>query len=271
MSPFSEMISKFNFQNNNKIKKFCSPLYNHFKVNHFWYHSISDQGFFTCLGSNAAWMEYYFSENLYLPNPYIRSPKNYSTGINFIRKIEDQTYQKSVDIGVRKFNLDQNLLFLKRTKNGVKGFGFASYGSRNEFETLCMNELPLLKLFIKRFEEEFEPLIKKMERNPVEIAKLIGPAFHQKNSSIQLPQISKSSFLDELQFKEITLLTQREKSVLYYVSKGYSAAETAAYLCLSKRTVEHYLENIKNKLNCFSKAELIQSIQEFIHLGYFVP
>lgn len=271
MSEFSEMISKFNLQNNNKLKKFCAPLYSHFKVNHFWYHSISNEGLFTCLGSNAAWMEYYFSENLYLPNPYIRSPTNYSTGVQFIRKVDDHTYQESVNLGVKKFNLDQNLLFLKKTKLGIKGFGFASYGSRNEFEALCLNELSLLQLFIKRFEEEFELLIKQMESRPVEIAKLVGPDFYQQQPGIRTPQISKHDFLSDLQLKEVTLLTQREKAVLYYASKGLSAAETAEQLFLSKRTIEHYLENIKNKLNCFSKVELIQTAQEFINLGYIVP
>ena len=51
-------------------------------------------------------------------------------------------------------------------------------------------------------------------------------------------------------------LSQREMECLFYTLGGRAAKEIATTLDLSTRTIEHYLENLKIKLNCPSKAAL---------------
>lgn len=51
--------------------------------------------------------------------------------------------------------------------------------------------------------------------------------------------------------------TQREIECLYHLIKGLTLKQIAKKLSISPRTVEHHLENIKIKLNCTSRAELI--------------
>lgn len=270
MDHFSELI-KFNLQNNNHLKKFCEPIYHHFNVKHFWYYSITPDGHYTCLGSHMGWTEYYFSEKLYIHNPFFRSPDNFSTGIHFIRKEENQSYHQSIDAGNKQFNLNLSLLLLEKNKNGVQGYGFASSSHVKYFEELCMNELPLLKLFIERFKENFGSQIRKIEEEPVNISTLIGPSFYKNQTTSSSLIINKNDFLKDLKFPNVNLLSKREISVLEYVCKGYSASQIASHLFLSKRTIEHYIDNIKNKLNCYSKLELMQFAQELSHLGYFLP
>jgi len=53
-------------------------------------------------------------------------------------------------------------------------------------------------------------------------------------------------------------LTPRENDVLHYLTQGYTAKGIALILNISRRTVEHNIENIKSKTNCHSKSELIQ-------------
>jgi DNA-binding CsgD family transcriptional regulator len=52
-------------------------------------------------------------------------------------------------------------------------------------------------------------------------------------------------------------LTQRQIQCLYYIVKGFSQKEIANLLEISDRTVEHYLEAVKIKLNCFKRSDLI--------------
>lgn len=52
-------------------------------------------------------------------------------------------------------------------------------------------------------------------------------------------------------------LTKRECECVFLLIRGKTAKEIADLLSLSKRTIESYIENIKNKMHCQSKAELL--------------
>jgi DNA-binding CsgD family transcriptional regulator len=57
-------------------------------------------------------------------------------------------------------------------------------------------------------------------------------------------------------------LTQREAECMVQFLKGKTVNKTALALQLSPRTVEFYLKNMKRKLNCQTKSELIGKIVE---------
>ena len=52
-------------------------------------------------------------------------------------------------------------------------------------------------------------------------------------------------------------LSKMQVECLYYFVLGMTSKEIARKLSLSSRTVEHYIENIKIKLNCSSRSELV--------------
>lgn len=52
-------------------------------------------------------------------------------------------------------------------------------------------------------------------------------------------------------------LSKRELECLFFLLRGKTAAQIADILFLSKRTVENHLANIKTKLGCNKKSELI--------------
>jgi len=55
-------------------------------------------------------------------------------------------------------------------------------------------------------------------------------------------------------------LSQRERECVNYMAKGYTAKKIAKELNISNRTVEAYLDNVKRKLRCQNRAELIYKI-----------
>lgn len=59
------------------------------------------------------------------------------------------------------------------------------------------------------------------------------------------------------------VLTRREKQVLKLVGTGKTVREIAFYLSLSKRTVEHHVENLKEKLNARYKTDLVAIAQAY--------
>lgn len=57
-------------------------------------------------------------------------------------------------------------------------------------------------------------------------------------------------------------LTYREAQCMLLFMRGKTVTKVAQCLKLSPRTIEFYLNNIKGKLNCRSKPELIEAIIE---------
>lgn len=55
-------------------------------------------------------------------------------------------------------------------------------------------------------------------------------------------------------------LSKREKDCLYHYVRSKSTREISQILGLSKRTIEHYLENIKQKLHVSTRSELIDKV-----------
>jgi DNA-binding NarL/FixJ family response regulator len=59
-------------------------------------------------------------------------------------------------------------------------------------------------------------------------------------------------------------LSDREIEVLYYIIKGWSAKAIGEYLKISKRTVEHYSENIKSKFKTTSKSVVVEKVINYV-------
>lgn len=56
---------------------------------------------------------------------------------------------------------------------------------------------------------------------------------------------------------QITKLSERQLDCLFYLIKGMTFKQIGNELNLSPRTVEHYIEKIKIRLDCFSRSDLI--------------
>lgn len=63
-------------------------------------------------------------------------------------------------------------------------------------------------------------------------------------------------------------LSSRESECLFFLLRGKSATEIASLIGLSKRTVEEYLNNVKEKMRCSTRSALIECcIKEgYIHI-----
>jgi DNA-binding CsgD family transcriptional regulator len=66
-------------------------------------------------------------------------------------------------------------------------------------------------------------------------------------------------------------LSKREQECLYYVIRGLSASQISSRLIISKRTVEDYIDRVKNKLGCTTRLELLNFAFENSLLIYNGP
>ena len=85
---------------------------------------------------------------------------------------------------------------------------------------------------------------------------LRGATYLGASISDYIAEVVGNSSKEELSHKNI--LTDRELDILRLVGEGKSAKEIAAVLCLSRRTVENYKNNILKKLNLHRSADLVK-------------
>jgi len=67
------------------------------------------------------------------------------------------------------------------------------------------------------------------------------------------------SALSSLIKNQSITLSKRQLDCLFHLVKGHTVRQIATLLSLSAKTVEHYLETCKDKLNCLTKSELISA------------
>ncbi len=60
-----------------------------------------------------------------------------------------------------------------------------------------------------------------------------------------------------LEHDDRPVLSSREREVLVFIARGLSAKEVAQRTNLSPRTVEHHVENIRNKLRARNRAHIV--------------
>lgn len=90
---------------------------------------------------------------------------------------------------------------------------------------------------------------------------------HLGGNELQLKKSYKQKIANLFLHKKVAgmNLTLRQTECLYHLVRGLSAKQIAKQLAISNRTVEYYLELIKNKLGCFSRSDLISKA---IELGF---
>lgn len=105
---------------------------------------------------------------------------------------------------------------------------------------------------------------------------LSGQSLYHFNKEGQISEVWQSwdmlGLLEQITFVPIQKLvnfSEREKDCLRYLIEGKTAKETALLLNLSHRTIEYHFENLKEKLDCVTKRELIKVARIFEKNNFF--
>lgn len=111
--------------------------------------------------------------------------------------------------------------------------------------------MDILKSFTSYFKEKAAPMIKLADSNRI-ILPFNKEPLCPVNNDEYLNQLT-SSFHSSSRFK----LTPRQLQCAQLILNGQTIKEISTQLNLSHRTIETYINNIKSKLYCKNKTELI--------------
>lgn len=248
------------------ISSITRPLLDRFQVSFFGYHRISMSGDYTVLSNRLDWAEYYIENQLYLKDPFLRRPNCYSTGISLIEG------HKKEPLNWAKIEVLEGVILVQKTVDAVEFSFFGGQNPQGGMVKLLLNNLPLLKTFTHYFKKKTEKLRWDQQTRGYNIPEQTP----QKGENIIIPCIDSANRLQFLNaigqeklVKQFNSLSPQEKACLNLIGQDLTAKEIAQRLSLSPRTVESYLNMIRNKMDCYSKRELAAASKNFIHLGLF--
>jgi DNA-binding CsgD family transcriptional regulator len=273
MLSWKEIVQKYISKHANRIQKTTQPLQDHFGIGYFTYHKIDNSGKYTVLVDRPEWAEHYVSEQIYLNDPYLRHPSVYKSGFSLIESHGTEEYKEIVlKAGKSVLDMDMGAILIQKNKDSVEFFGFSGNKKNSSLQSLYLNRPQVLKSFASHFKTELQPILNKMELEAGSLVDLKGKDFFC--DELIVPDIDPTTLLAyyrdlgiKLEPDKVKKLSKRERQCLKLLIEEKSAKETALLLSLSPRTVESYFENIKCKLSCLNKSELMKLARQFDELG----
>lgn len=268
VSQFLKDISK----HSDTVKK-CTRALKHLGVTRFYYAFINEKGEHVLLSDAPDTVEYYYEQSLYYKDPYMRHPDNYKSGFFAIEHFKKNEFDESLARVGQKFKQVPIIGLCEKHEESVEFFRFwGEYGAVN-FDMSNLQYANLLKAFARHFKEECSQIIKPYDAQGFSVKELVGANLFENaaKTSSKIDAKALRSYLQEIglgaDVARADALTPREKMCMRLLLKGKSMKEMASLLLLSPRTVEHYLESIKNKFCCRYKNELFVIAERLYEFG----
>lgn len=272
MSPFEEMTEKYSIKYNNKLRKVCAPLFDTFSINYFYYQFHSSDGKYGGIASNVDFVHEFCASKMQFNMPFITTFNWNSNHLYLVDKISEKNYTKYHSFlreTSAKYKSKHEFSLTKKENNYCLeyGFGMTPHSDIN----VLINNTALLKKFISYFESTFKNEIQLLFENPILLKEELGNFYIGQQScevkDFNLTENERINFLKQISNSEESnildvKLTKREIEILKFYYKGKSASEVGRILNLSTRTVQNYLQVIKDKFMCSKKSQLFECLNQ---------
>lgn len=219
------------------------------------------------LSNDSNWVEAYYGHCLYETSQFQLAPDSYRSGkVIWPSQSNLPVYRYARD----HLNSDNGITIIKRNNEHTEFYFFSSSVGNDQIVNVYVNYLDMLEKFILYFNNRAEKIFAKAERD-----KIIMPShLYQQDTNrikLNLPAVDIiNNIINDMRIKNYRIkhknysnvrLSSRELECIFLYYTGKTAKETALLLSISSRTVETYFQNIKNKLNCYTKDQIVKFLQ----------
>jgi len=257
-----------------RVRQISRPLKDHFGITYFYHFRIDVTGRMHILSNNPDVEEFYFSDKIYLNDPYVRHPNNYNSGFVLMEANGPNEWRDSIDHTTGVFNFIPCISLIQKNIDSVEFFGFwKDKNTSSKLDEFHLNHPDHIKQFATHFRNELKPALLELKESSNYIQDIAGKDHFYANLPLDLTIENSSlrSYLVDMglgsEIAKADSLSRREKQCLKLLVLCKSAKEIAFELGLSTRTVEKYLDNCKGKLSCWSKQELFSATKNLEELG----
>lgn len=255
MAHFIDDITYISKKYEKNIRESMLPL-QQLGITYIAVQNVTNTGYWSIISSNPAWIEYSAGNELYLYDPSLINPEHYNAGICFANSHDHDDFRNIFckhSEGV--WDLGNTLVIIEKNLTECEFTFIATSVKNKKIINTYLARLGYLKKFNRYFKKENATLLKQATKYKVDLKK-INPSYFNTDNVIDVA--SDLNEIHDLNNNPLSnLLSIRERECVMAFLNGNTAKETAATLGISYRTIEEHFTNIKKKLGCKSKREIL--------------
>lgn len=253
------------------IVQICKPLQD-FGIHLFNFVRMFKDGSRINLCNKPEWLEYYYQKEFYKIGIFEGIPDLYTSSYSIwpILSGQDIFYDARTH-----FNIDHGITMIKSYKKYCDFYYFGGYPDNPNIINFYLNNIDLLDRFILYFKDQAAKLITQSNKHkiilPLRDTNIVKHELLQ--ARLQINKLRQqlihntciNSYYFEIGNREVKI-SKNEMKILLLMAKGKSSSEIAEELFRSKRTIENHIYNIKIKLDCNLKSELLNILSQWNYL-----
>lgn len=248
------LISKesITYQSQGKITELCRPLFKKLDLNYFQYFRPHKDGSFDLLYTDSKWVDYFINSGFRTSAP-LSGESSPVFGKAYISLWEGTLEDKIVQDASMLFGIAHPISIVFPYQDHFECFAFGT-NSTNHINNY-FNNIETLLCFCHEFESKVSDIISQMNRKRILLPEQAVPQEFE-----LLDKLANSPIVMKNHYGEDSIITSKELEIARHVYLGYSATEIAEKLYRSNRTVETHINNLKLKLHCNKRSELVSTL-----------
>lgn len=165
----------------------------------------------------------------------------------------------------KRFHMDHSMVLVKHQQDYIETCCFSGLSTKKPLYQLFMNEQPLFRAFMERFTNQLDNRLIELLSHGILLAEL-KDEYHLSDIDGLYFAGDRAAVVEACGWKNLLKLSKREKECLVLLKEGYTCQAIGLKLGLSGRTIEHYLDSVKNKLGLETRSELFLAADKLVQL-----
>lgn len=251
MAPYDRRIPQLN-----ALQTTSAPLLKKLGCHYFQYLKVFQDGSFSFMTTQPKWDEFTIRllEKTNKPAVYSHIDSHTLEKNKYIFLWDPNLPKYPVKLA-REFDITNGMTFVERHEDFYYMFAFAAPASQSSIIDKYFNSLDDMNEFIQNFKYQQRRLISDIDKNRYHVA------LHRQDNNLEkmllAPKQTRNIFLNN------SHLTPQELACIKELAKGLTYKEIANKLNISHRTVETYLNRVRQRFNLHYKKDLITLVRNF--------
>lgn len=226
----------------------CKPFLQQFGFSYFQYLRCFADGSFSALINDTRVFDYFQTFNN-IPLVYSSFTAQHENAHTYWFLWDEELPKFPVNLARDEFNVHHGLTLVRRTKNYYDMIAVALPHWQMNAGSFYINKLAAIEKFIQAFDDQHHDIIQAMTKNPI--------ALPNKSRDINYKAICLKDGRFTVRGRYgLTYVTTQELTCLRLLAFGAAYKEIARHLRVSPRTIETYINRVKQRTGYHTRAEL---------------